>query len=562
MPTKFSKEDLIMIRRSISLFTLLALLLCAGALAEQPAAYEPGKATLALFDEALKPNVLFATDLQFKLSGNPESLGMTGRYAEQFDAIASLSDAKVTLAAGQIDNGVRIELAAHDAATNVGADAALNITYDGLLAETSLLPGESVSIRWETLLALLGVPQEQAASILAMRDLDMAAVMELVNEQSAPMIEMSAQSLAPYIKTITDFIGTLPMEMRKDVPAEGHYPAAATEVVYAVCWNDVGTLLNLLTSQLEKDFMFYTILDNALSQQDDLPQSAKELCELLHQAADSMNNTEYPVYLYMGYDENHAPLYTSIIWEAPDSTLLLLEFVHTTDEATGVSQLYVDLGTRDVEGNVVDNFNFTISYLIDALDPKICNIYLLSSFFEAGNQLFLMEYALNSEAFVTAENLSGYSANHALAFSAGSGENPVGIELDAMTQKAPTAAGGEYYLANGNLILNNFGDLEKFARFPVAFTHELTTTPGSDGPVTVYTEKNSSVEFDLENAGEILTLYTKPYDPAKTAALNCMMLETASEDDVNNLVDRLTANALALEETLPEGLLYFLWYVF
>ena len=51
-----------MIRRFISLFTLLALLLCAGALAEQPAAYEPGKATLSLFDEALKPNVLFATD--------------------------------------------------------------------------------------------------------------------------------------------------------------------------------------------------------------------------------------------------------------------------------------------------------------------------------------------------------------------------------------------------------------------------------------------------------------------------------------------------------------------
>lgn len=551
-----------MIRRFLFLFMLLALLLCAGALAEQPAAYDPGKATLALFDEALKPNVLFAADLQFKLSGDAESLGITGRFADEFNAIASLSDAKVTLAAGQIDNGVRIDLAAHDAAANVGADAALNITYDGLLAETSLLPGESVSIRWETLLALLGIPQEQAASILAMRDIDMETIAALVNEQSAPMLEMGAQSLEPYVKTITDFIGALPREVRKDVPAEGHCPAAATEVVYAVCWNDVGTLLNLLTSQLEKDFMLYTILDNALSHQDELPQSAKELCELLHQAADSLNNTEYPVYFRMGYDENHTPLYTSIFWEAPDSSMLVLEFVRSIDGATGTSQLYVDLGTRDAEGNVVDNFNFTISYLIDALDPKLCSIYLLSTFCEAGNQLFLMEYALNNEAFVTAENLSGYSANHALVFSVGSGENPEGIEMDAVTQKAPTAAGGEYYLITGNLILNNFGDLERFARFPIAFTQELTTTPGGDGPVTVYTEKNSSVEFGLENAGAILTFYTKPYDPAKTAELNCTMLETATEDDVNNLVDRLIANELALEETLPEGFLYFLWYVF
>ena len=546
-----------MLRRFISLFTLFALLLCAGAFAEQPAAYMPGKTTLRLFNDALENNVLLAADMQFQLAGDAEKLGASGRYVDQFNALSSLSGSKLTLAGGQIDDGVRLELAA---ALNSGhyADAALNITYDGLLAETSLLPGESVSVRWETLLALLGVPQAEANAVLSVRDADMAVVMESVSAQAAPMIQMASTYLTPYAKTIADWALTIPSSTRENVAAQGHYPAAAKEVSYAVCWNDVGTLLAALADQLEGDLVLGMLIDSVLAQQADIPvKSTAELCAGVRQVASQLNNTEYPVYFYAGYDEHNTPLYLSIIWKTPDATALVFDVVHTAASAPVPAQLYIALGTRDTQNNIVDDYSFTLSILQDSVNPLIGSLQLGSKIYVDSDPLFHFDYALSSEPFASAEGQSGYSGNHVFSLGVVDGSTPIHFAMTADTQNAPTAAGGEYYLATGTLNINAGAN-----SFPFVFTQEMTTTPDSAGPVTVYAENASGAEVDLEAAGETFTFYTKAYDPAKTAALACLMLETATNEDVESLMNRLIANAEAIEATLPEGMLYFLSEIF
>lgn len=546
-----------MIRRFTCIFILFAVLLSACAVAEQPAIYEPGKATLKLFNEALKNNVLLAADMQFQLAGDAEKLGASGRYVDQFNALSSLSGSKVTLAGGQIDDGVRLELAA---ALNSGhyADAALNITYDGLLAETSLLPGESVSVRWETLLALLGVPQAEAGAVLSLRDADMAVVMESVAAQAAPMLQMASTYLTAYAKTIADWALALPSSVRENVAAQGHHPAAAKEVTYAVRWNDVGTLLAALADQLEGDPVLSMLLDSVLAQQADIPvTSTAELCAVVRQAAAQLNNTEYPVYFCAGYDEHNTPLYLSIIWNAPDATALVFDVVHTGASVAIPSQLYIALGTRDTQNNIVDDYSFTLSILQDPVNPLIGSLQLGSMIYVDSDPIFYVDYALSSEPFASAEGQSGYSGNHVFSLGVVDGSTPIHFAMTADTQNVPTAAGGEYYLATGTLNIN-----AGVYSYPFVFTQEMTTTPGSAGPVTVYAENTSGAEVDLEAAGETFTLYTKAYDPAKTAALTCLMLETATTEDVESMMDRLIANAEAIEATLPEGMLYFLSEIF
>lgn len=544
-----------MIRRVTCFLITLAILLGSFALAEQPA-YEPGSITRTLFEDALSTNVLLAGDIQFKLSGDPEKMGITGRYAEQFNALASLSSAKLTLAAGRIDNGARIEIAAHDGDTGVSADAALNITYDGLLAETSLLPGECVSVRWETLLALMGVPQDQAALILSLRDMDLNAAAASVLAQAAPMLEMAGECIAPYGRTIADFIQSLPADVRTDVPADGRYPAAAQRISLPVSRKDVGSLVTILADQLENDVMLSMLLNSVLAQQEDIPmKNTQELCAAIRAAAANMNNPDHPVYFHIGLDELGTPLYLSIVWEAPDATYLVFDVVHT--ENAGASQVLVDLGTRDAAGGIVDDFLFTISSLVDPANPRILNLDLELLLQEAGDQLFHTGYSLSSKALITADNQSGYSADHRLSLSIPKISEPLTVEMTASTQNAPTAAGGEYYLAGGLMDIT----VDTLNR-PFRFAHEMTTTPGSSGPVTVYTEKNSVAEQGLDNAEQIFTLYTKAYDPAETAALKCHALETMTEEEMEALINTLIANAEALEKTLPEGVLYFLSEIF
>lgn len=541
-----------MIRRFTCLFVLLAMLLSAGALAEQPAVYEPGQIALDLFRDAWRSGRIITGDIQLSISGDAEKLGLAGEEAAAFDAVAAaLDQATLSVGAGRTEDGVRLELsAAYAADAPVAFDAALNITYDGLLAETSLLPGESVSIRWETLLALCELTDEEISQVLALRDMDLNAAMQAFAAEIGPMLEMASGYLAPYGETIVNFIAGLPMELQENVPGDDYYPAAAQEITIAVTAYDVGVLITRLADQLENDAVLNWFISTVLAQQEDVPlSSAAELCAAIRSAAAELTDTDYPVYLYIGLDGEGAPLYLSVAFESPNGSTALLSGVYAAAPESNASELRFDLCTLDAQDAIIDGFSFALSSITDPFNPHILSLTAAAALQADSEPVLSLEYGLISEAFTSPEGQSGYAGSQSLSMTVADGDEPLTLIMSADTQQAPTAGGGEHILATGAMD-TYVGDVS----VPITFANELIVTQRQDGPVAVYTEKGSMSEIGLDHFEETYTLYTKAYDPAATAALELTALETVTEDGMNGLLQRLTENADALAARLRAAL--------
>ncbi|MFQ9449080.1 MAG: hypothetical protein ACLR4A_18645 [Christensenellales bacterium] len=89
----------------------------------------------------------------------------------QFDALAEVIQG-VSLAGGmgRLDDGYRVELGgAYTAPSgdNVYVTGAANLTADGLSLESNLIEGERLSIRWETLLEMLGLSENEIDALLS-----------------------------------------------------------------------------------------------------------------------------------------------------------------------------------------------------------------------------------------------------------------------------------------------------------------------------------------------------------------------------------------------------------
>ncbi len=528
-----------MARKILLVLMLIAALLCTTAFAES--AYAPGEITRQLFKEAFDAGKMIKADIHLKLTPTENANGLSAKDAA---ALEALNNASFTLGAGKIENGLRVELAAqYGEGAAVTADAALNITYDGLLAQTSLLPGESVSAKWETLLALCNVPQGDIDSIMALRDADIEQLMAQALESIAPFIELAASTLAPYGQTIANFAASLPMEFNENIPAEGSFPAAAREMIVAITLEDVGALIIQLCDQLEADPVLSAFINGMLSQQSDLPASTTaELCALIRQFAAALTDTKHPLYLYLGFDAAGMPLYLSGAVNFPETGL---SYYASLICANG--EFMLDAGVSDAEGNFTDGLSLYLSYVADPDNSQVVDVSGQLGLFEDTVPFFAVIGAYSNAAKTTADAQPGYDGAISLAMEFSTDGEYTSVAYDTTISSAKTAIGGETMNANGSLMLDADGET---VTFPMSL--EMTTSPSSNGPTIVYKEKTSIGYMDTigMHTEEHVTFYTAAYDPASTAALTATVLESVSSTDMEALVGRLQQNAEALVNQL------------
>ena len=150
---------------------LLALFLCLAlvfpcALAED--AYVSGQRTQALIDAALDAGQVVGGETRLTFQLGDEILSMLADDEEsqaQLDALMEvINGVRFAGGFGKLEDGYRVELGGSYTAPsgdNVFVTAAANLTLDGVSIESNLIEGERLSIRWETLLRLLGLTDDE-----------------------------------------------------------------------------------------------------------------------------------------------------------------------------------------------------------------------------------------------------------------------------------------------------------------------------------------------------------------------------------------------------------------
>ena len=546
------------------LYLLLAILLpvcpLSAALAEtQHTPYRPGALTRSLFLEAFQRGDAVCADLGQSLTLNAETLGLTGEDAELLSAVMdALSHTQITAAAVKLEDGVLLELAGtyFTEEDSVSIDAQLEITKTGLaLTSDTVLPGERVTVTWETLLALLGVSEEDAGQLLALRSMSLQQLQEAAESYIRMFTLMAQQLAAPYAQILSDFVAAQPVSVEENVAAEGFFPAAAKETAVIVTSKAVGELLVTLCNQLEQDAALAPMLDALLAQAEPdsgIPSTTAALCAAVRQEAMTLTDEEYPLYLVTGTDADGRPLYGSlcaVLEDGSTAALNLIDCVETPED--GLSCL-LQVFASDPEG-VYTGLTASLDH---TADPQAISLSIAADV-QAGDQsLFSTAIDMDTEPMITEEGLSGYSSTYSYTATIPDEGGPITISCYGEAEHALTADGGESAYSFGVSETYLGDELLQQTSAQAGFA----VVPGENGPEGEYIEQITSPQTGIDEAAFGLWLYTLPYTPAEE--LTELSLDSASEEDVQALLIRAMTSIQepmdALFALLPEELLTLL----
>ena len=551
-----------MMKRLLCLLLAILLPVCplSAALAEaQHTPYRPGTLTRSLFLEAFQRGDAVCMDLGQSLTLNAETLGLTGEDADLLSAVMdALAHTQISAAAVRIEDGVLLELAGtyFTEEESVCIDAQLEITRAGLaLTSDAVLPGERVTLSWEAALAMLGLGEEEAAQILALRGMSLKQLQEAATSYIRMFTLMAQQIAAPYAQILSDFVAAQPVIVEENVAAEGFFPAAAKETAVIVTSKAIGELLVTLCSQLEQDAALAPMLDALLAQAEPdsgIPPTTAALCAAVRQEAMTLTDEEYPLYLITGTDADGRPLYGSLCAVLEDGSTAALNLINCAESSEDDLSCLLQVFASDAEG-VYSGLTASLDYAGDPADPQVISLSIEADV-QAGEQsLCNMTIDMDTEPMITEEGLSGYSSTYSYIVTISDESGPVTVSCYGEAEQALTADGGESAYSFG-VSETYVGDaLIDQTTAQVGFA----VVPGEDGPEGEWIEQMTSPQAGIDEAAFGVWLYTLPYTPAEE--LTEFALDSASEEDVQALMLRAMTNIQApmdaLFALLPEELL-------
>jgi len=529
----------VMKRIPLLLVLMLALLLPA-ALAESTAIYTPGEVTETLFAEAFERGDMLTLDMQFDLALSENAAEVFGEDEGTLAAFSEVLENTIfTVGAGRIEDGLRVTLRGDytvDAQT-AAVSAALDLTKTGAALSGSFLPGEQITANWETLLALLGMSEEEIAAVMSLRDTDIEVLIAELLAALEPMLDMAAQIAAPYGETILQHIAALPMVLNENVPAEAGYPAAAAEMQIQITDKAVGDLIVALANQLKQDTTLCALIDAMLAESGEAL-TAAQLCDAVAQsAAESLTDESLPLNLFIGMDAGSTPLYLNISKENADGTFSVFSAISGTLEETGATLINLDLLTLTAAQEISDGLSFILAYAADETNPNVISTeVLLSAYAEGAEVAAVSLYADNA---VNPENPNGYDCLLTMTMDAADGEDVVSLNMDASVHSLLSET-GEEMLVLGNIIAAADGET-----FDAAMEGTLVTEVVGGLPVAVMTEALQMPALGIAEWRESYTLTAAPQ--AVDEPMTVTALETAAPEALEALAERAMTN---LETTL------------
>lgn len=542
-----------MMKKLICFLALLCLV--STACAQETAPYVPGEVSKTLFIEAFERGEMVYADLYADLTCNENAATLYGLDPAMLGAISeALSHASLTVGAAQLENGLRLLLAGQYAAGDgqtAALDATLDVTMDGLSLMSSAIPGERVTVTWDTLMQLADVSMAELEAIANVNEADIMALANQLAEQSEASMELIAQIAAPYLETIAEHIAALPMDVSENVPADNVFPSAATEITLTITGKAVGDLFIALAEQLEQDATLCAIFDSMLAESGE-DVTTVQLCQAIRQsAAESLTDEEYPIRVFLGMDEMGNFLYLDIEIEnsAGESILLVLINAPVQDDPSFTEfSVYAVSSTADEQ--ISDGI--ILNALYSDAEAEETNVQVYTEVYAETAVVFSGEFALNGSDYLSEEALRGETCTWALNLNVNDGADVFSMTLNSDTLKSETAEGGEQSTYTYAL---NIGDSEMTIPMTVE-VHTLTQVANNDPTMTI-TSFFTAPTLGIDKYMDGCTLGTVNYTPDLNA-MTTLALETASPEDLEALTQRAMLNiqntVTALFELLPEAL--------
>ena len=549
----------------------LTLLLCLslvfpGAHAEDT--YVPGERMRSLVSSALEAGQLVGGEAHFSLTLPDSMLPDDEEGRAQFDALAEVIQG-VSLAGGmgRLDDGYRVELGgAYTAPSgdNVYVTGAANLTADGLSLESNLIEGERLSIRWETLLEMLGLSENEIDALLSLPTTDWDSALNELNDELAQAAETFGKLADPYLVTLADFAATLNIQQRRDVEAENGYPAVENEISITCTAEELSRLLHSLADQVEKDTALRPYLEQ-LIQNCDLTvtdgdsetthvMSVSEFCDETRQFADVLAETDGSLGILLGYDDDGLPFYLTLaLSDGETLDALAFQMLPGETEDTCVFTLRALESDGDSANTLLD------TALTLTLDPDDKQVYAAE--LNVQSEDFTLYFAMDSSAVTTEDSLPGYrlslSMNSATAVDSGTALTVyTGDGLHALT-----AAGGEQttYAANIDIYADTTDSLLGSAKIESG----LSLEPDENSLVgRFYLDEAFTADDGTLSFGTDVALSSWNYDAAETDALRETMFETATGEELAALQNRFAQSAqqklFALLSLIPQEVLQML----
>lgn len=555
-------------KKSVFFLTLLLCLslIFPGAHAEDT--YVPGERMRSLVSSALEAGQLVGGEAHFSLTLPDSMLPDDEEGRAQFDALAEVIQG-VSLAGGmgRLDDGYRVELGgAYTAPSgdNVYVTGAANLTADGLSLESNLIEGERLSIRWETLLEMLGLSENEIDALLSLPTTDWDSALNELNDELAQAAETFGKLADPYLVTLADFAATLNIQQRRDVEAENGYPAVENEISITCTAEELSRLLHSLADQVEKDTALRPYLEQLL-QNCDLTvtdgdsetthvMSVSEFCDETRQFADVLAETDGSLGILLGYDDDGLPFYLTLaLSDGETLDALAFQMLPGETEDTCVFTLRALESDGDSANTLLD------TALTLTLDPDDKQVYAAE--LNVQSEDFTLYFAMDSSAVTTEDSLPGYrlslSMNSATAVDSGTALTVyTGDGLRALT-----AAGGEQttYAANIDIYADTTDSLLGSAKIESG----LSLEPDENSLVgRFYLDEAFTADDGTLSFGTDVALSSWNYDAAETDALRETMFETATGEELAALQNRFVQSAqqklFALLSLVPQEVLQML----
>lgn len=555
-------------KKSVFFLTLLLCLslIFPGAHAEDT--YVPAERMRSLVSSALEAGQLVGGEAHFSLTLPDSMLPDDEEGRAQFDALAEVIQG-VSLAGGmgRLDDGYRVELGgAYTAPSgdNVYVTGAANLTADGLSLESNLIEGERLSIRWETLLEMLGLSENEIDALLSLPTTDWDSALNELNDELAQAAETFGKLADPYLVTLADFAATLNIQQRRDVEAENGYPAVENEISITCTAEELSRLLHSLADQVEKDTALRPYLEQ-LIQNCDLTvtdgdsetthvMSVSEFCDETRQFADVLAETDGSLGILLGYDDDGLPFYLTLaLSDGETLDALAFQMLPGETEDTCVFTLRALESDGDSANTLLD------TALTLTLDPDDKQVYAAE--LNVQSEDFTLYFAMDSSAVTTEDSLPGYrlslSMNSATAVDSGTALTVyTGDGLCALT-----AAGGEQttYAANIDIYADTTDSLLGSAKIESG----LSLEPDENSLVgRFYLDEAFTADDGTLSFGTDVALSSWNYDAAETDALRETMFETATGEELAALQNRFAQSAqqklFALLSLVPQEVLQML----
>ena len=555
-------------KKSVFFLTLLLCLslIFPGAHAEDT--YVPGERMRSLVSSALEAGQLVGGEAHFSLTLPDSMLPDDEEGRAQFDALAEVIQG-VSLAGGmgRLDDGYRVELGgAYTAPSgdNVYVTGAANLTADGLSLESNLIEGERLSIRWETLLEMLGLSENEIDALLSLPTTDWDSALNELNDELAQAAETFGKLADPYLVTLADFAATLNIQQRRNVEAENGYPAVENEISITCTAEELSRLLHSLADQVEKDTALRPYLEQ-LIQNCDLTvtdgdsetthvMSVSEFCDETRQFADVLAETDGSLGILLGYNDDGLPFYLTLaVSDGETLDALAFQMLPGETEDTCVFTLRALESDGDSANTLLD------TALTLTLDPDDKQVYAAE--LNVQSEDFTLYFAMDSSAVTTEDSLPGYrlslSMNSATAVDSGTALTVyTGDGLCALT-----AAGGEQttYAANIDIYADTTDSLLGSAKIESG----LSLEPDENSLVgRFYLDESFTADDGTLSFGTDVALSSWNYDAAETDALRETMFETATGEELAALQNRFAQSAqqklFALLSLVPQEVLQML----